>query len=75
MKISWIDILLIILGLILAYQLILKILGGSWQTEAIIIGLLMMNLGLTWKLALNFYKLDMRFNRHIDWHKTTSFKE
>lgn len=74
MKISWIDILLIILGLIIAYQLILKIFGGSWQTEAVIIGLLMLNLGLTWKLALNFYKLDMKFDGHIRWHKSRDEK-
>jgi len=75
MKVDWIDILLIILGLIIAYQLILKIFGGSWQTEAIIIGLLMLNLGLTWKLALNFYKLEMKFDGHIDWHKVIDNKK
>jgi|TARA_B100001971_G_scaffold199270_1_gene209680 hypothetical protein len=69
MKIDWIDVLLILFGLFIAYQLLLKIIGGSWQNEAIVIGLLMLNLGLTWKLALNSYKLDMKFDRHIDWHK------
>ena len=70
MKIDWINIILIIFGIILSYQIILKIIGRSWETEAIIIGLLMLNLGITWKLALNIYKLDMKFDGHIIWHKT-----
>lgn len=69
MRLSWIDILLILFGLFIAYQLVLKILGRSWQTEAMIIALLIFNIGLTWKLSLNFIKLDMKFNRHIAWHK------
>jgi hypothetical protein len=69
MRLSWIDILLIILGLIIIYQLTIKILGGSWETEAIIIALLFLNLGLTWKLSLNLLKLDFKFDRHINWHK------
>lgn len=65
MKISWIDILLILFGLFLAYQLLRAILGGSWQTESLIIGLLLFNLGLTWKL-------NMKFEGHINWHKFKS---
>ena len=62
MKLSWIDIILILLGLFIAYQLIKAILGGSWQTESLIIALIIFNLGLTWKLNMNF-------ERHIAWHK------
>jgi len=69
MKISWIDILLILFGLFIAYQLLLKIFGGSWQTESLIIGLLIFNLGLTWKLGERIFKLDSKFDRHIEWHK------
>lgn len=69
MKIRWIDIILIILGLIIIYQLIKKILGGSWQTESIIIALLIFNLGLTWKSSMELMKLNSKFNRHIKWHK------
>ena len=61
-KIDWIDVLLIIFGLFMAYQLFLKIIGGSWQAEAVIIGLLFLNLSITWKLA-------MKFEGHIAWHK------
>jgi len=50
------------MGLIIIYQLVLKILGGSWQTEAIIIALLFFNLGMTWKLS-------MKFEGHIAWHR------
>ena len=69
MKISWIDILLILFGLFIAYQLLRKIFGGSWQTESLIIGLLIFNLGLTWKLGERIFKLDSKFDRHIGWHK------
>lgn len=62
MKLTWIDILLILFGLFLAYQLLRAIFGGSWQTEAIIIALLIFNLGLTWKISL-------KLEGHINWHK------
>ena len=42
-KISWVDVLLIVFGLIIAYQLVLKIFGGSWMSEAVIIALLFFN--------------------------------
>lgn len=69
MKLSWIDIILILLGLFIAYQLLRKIFGGSWQTESLIIALLIFNLGITWKLSMSFIKLNMKFDRHISWHK------
>tara|TARA_Y100000310_G_C20642360_1_gene794665 strand:- start:13 stop:240 length:228 start_codon:yes stop_codon:yes gene_type:complete len=68
-KIDWIDFLLIIFGLFIAYQLFLKIIGGSWQSDAVIIGLLMLNIGLTYKLAISHHKLEFKFDRHMAWHK------
>jgi len=62
MRIDWVDVLLALLGLFIAYQLLRKILGGSWQTEALVIALLIFNLSLTWKL-------NMKFEGHIGWHK------
>ena len=62
MKLTWIDWILILLGLFIAYQIIKAILGGGWQTESIIIALLIFNLGLTWKLT-------MKFEGHLNWHK------
>lgn len=62
MKLSWIDIILILLGLFIAYQLLRAILGGSWQTESIIIALLIFNLGLTWRLSA-------KFEGHINYHR------
>ncbi len=50
-KLDWIDIILILLGLYIAYQLIIAILGGSWQAEGLIIALLIFSLGLTWRLS------------------------
>ena len=69
MKLSWIDVLLIILGLFIAYQLLRAIIGGSWQTEGLIIALLVFNFGLIWKMSITLVKLDMKFDRHIGWHK------
>jgi len=68
-KLSWIDMILILLGLYIAYQLIRAILGGSWQTEGLIISLLIFNLGLTWKISMSLMKLDMKFGGHIAWHR------
>ena len=68
MKLSWIDILLILFGLFIAYQLIRAIIGGSWQTEGLIIAMLMFNLGLLWKLY-------MKFEGHIGWHKAMDSKK
>tara|TARA_Y100000310_G_scaffold328062_1_gene395458 strand:+ start:6124 stop:6324 length:201 start_codon:yes stop_codon:yes gene_type:complete len=62
MRISWWDVFLMVAGIIIIYQLIKKILGGSWGTEALIIALLFFNLGLT-------LKLNSKFDRHIMWHK------
>ena len=62
MKLTWVDLVLILFGLFLAYQILLKIFGGSWQTESLIIALLIFNLGLTWKL-------NMKFEGHMGWHK------
>jgi len=62
MKLNWIDILLILFGLFVAYQVLRAIIGGTWKTESIIIALLIFNLGLT-------YRLGMKFEGHINWHK------
>lgn len=62
MKLNWLDILLILLGLFIAYQILKAIFGGSWETESIIISLLIFNLGLT-------YRLSMKLEGHINWHK------
>lgn len=67
MKLNWIDVLLILLGLFIAYQLLSAIFGGSWQTESLIIGLLIFNLGLMWRLS-------MKFEGHIAWHKVRDRK-
>ena len=61
------DIILILLGLLLVYQLLRKILGGSWQYETIIITLLLFNLGMTWRMGL-------KLEGHIGWHKGRNSK-
>jgi len=53
-------ILLIIFGLFIVYQLILKILGGSWATEDIIVALLIFVIGIVFTIALNLVKLNLK---------------
>jgi len=45
-------ILLILFGIFIAYQIILKIIGGSWETENLIISLLIFNLGAVFTIAI-----------------------
>jgi len=65
MKLNWVDIVLVLLGLFIAYQLLVAILGGSWETESLIIALVIFNLGLTWRIS-------MKMEGHIGWHKAKS---
>ncbi len=67
MRLSWLDIVLILLGLFIAYQLLRAIFKGSWTTESLIIALLIFNLGVTWKL-------NMKFEEHIAWHRAKNEK-
>ena len=62
MKLNWLDILLVLLGLFIAYQILKAIFGGSWETESIIISLLIFNLGWT-------YRLSMKIDGHMNWNK------
>mgnify|MGYP001572943677 CR=1 FL=1 len=64
-----VDALLILLGLFIAYQLLRKIFGGSWQIDSIIITLLVFNLGISWRLNSNLGKLNAKLEGHIGWHK------
>jgi uncharacterized membrane protein len=59
---SIIDILLILLGLFIIYPLLRALFGGSWQTESLIISLVIFNLVLTWHIS-------MKMGGHISWHK------
>lgn len=69
MKIKWVDWILILFGLFIIYQLMGKIFGGSWQTEGLIISLLIFNIGVVWRLSMNIVKLNMKFEGHMRWHK------
>ncbi len=53
---------LIILGVFIAYQIILKILGGSWQTEDIVVTLLILQLGFIFGIAIKLTKIESNFN-------------
>ena len=76
-------VLLILFGLIISYQLIKVILGGSWESEDIIISLLMFNLGAVFTIGLmlatfisnhkhlssKFSYLAKDFKKHLEEHK------
>ena len=64
-----IKIFLIIFGLFILYQIILKIFGGSWMTESLIIALLMLNIGLTFTNSIKIAKNNSDFN-----HLSNQFK-
>jgi len=67
MKLNWIDIVLILLGLFIAYQLLRAIFGGSWQAESLVIALVIFNLGLSWRIS-------MKLEGHLSWHKAKGVK-
>ncbi len=63
------EVVLIIFGLFLAYQILLKILGGSWTTEQIITTLVVFNLGLTFTLGTLVFGMKSDIN-----HLTHQFR-
>lgn len=74
MKINWTDVILILFGLFVGYQLLRVILGGSWQAESLIIAFLIFNFGIVWKINANIWKLTSKFEGHLGWHKARSEK-
>ena len=59
----------IILLLIILYQLIKAIKGGTWAIEDIILALIIFNLTITITLLASFYKVKNKIDGHIEWHK------
>lgn len=62
---------LIIFGLFILYQIIIKILGGSWTTEAVIISFLVLLIGMVFSIAVNL----IRFNIDYNYFKKIVYKE
>lgn len=62
----------IFLGIFLIYvviEIVKKIIGGSLSFEALIIALLIDNIGYSFLLKDAIGKIDSKFNGHIGWHK------
>jgi len=53
---------LILFGLLIVYQVIKKIFGGSWTTENIVISLLVFNLGCVFTIGLSLVRLGSDHN-------------
>lgn len=46
------EIILIVFGIFMLYQIIRKILGGSWTIEEIILGIVLLNIGATFTIGI-----------------------
>lgn len=55
-------ILLIIFAVFIIYQIIIKILGGSWELQDIVIALLVLIIGFLFNLTIKLTKLESDFN-------------
>ncbi len=58
-----------IILLILLYQVYKAIIGGTWEIEDIILGLIILNLTLTVTLLTSFYNVKIKIDGHIKWHE------
>lgn len=72
-----VEILLIIFSLYVSYQIIKKVIGGSWQAEVIIIAIVLANLGITFKLVSDMGELksDHKNLKNQFYSLTTDFKK
>ena len=76
--VQWILIVfLIVFGLFIAYQITLKIFGGSWATEDIIVALVIFNVGLTFTIVVRLERLNSSHNylKRQFYHLAKDFKE
>lgn len=55
-------VLLILFSIFIIYQLIIKILGGSWETQDIIIALLILIIGFIFNITVKLTKIETNFN-------------
>lgn len=69
---NWIKIFYWLLGIFVLYliiEILRKIFGGSLSYEALVIGLLIANLGYTITLHSKISSLNAKLFGHIGWHK------
>jgi len=55
-------ILLLLFAIFMIYQIIIKILGGSWETQDIIVALLVLMMGFLFNITVKVTKLESNFN-------------
>ena len=60
---------LVAFAVFLIYEIIRKISGGSLGFEELVIGVLVMNLSLSFYLRESINKVDNKITGHIGWHK------
>ena len=53
---------LLVFSFFLIYQIILKIIGGSWQTEDIIIALMILMIGFVFNITIKLSRLETNFS-------------
>ena len=64
-----VEILLLLFAIFLLYQILRKILGGSWSIEDIILGLLIFNIGCTFTVGIMLAELRSDHNHLRDQFK------
>lgn len=58
-----------LLAIILVYQIIRSLFGGTWEIEDLILGLVILNLTITFTLLSLFYDVKGKIEGHIKWHE------
>ena len=68
---------LILFGLLAIYQTLVKIFGGSWVSESLIIAFMVLSIGLLFKIAVTQAKMRVELNHFIEQFKSLAhdFKE
>ena len=62
-------ILLAIFVIYLIFEIIRKILGGSWGVQELIAALLVANLGYSFQINHRISSMDSKLSGHLGWHK------
>ena len=60
---------LILASAYLAYQIILKLTGHSWVMESIMGTMILIHMGMTWKLMKEVSEINAKMERHLGWHE------
>ncbi|NQU79331.1 hypothetical protein HQ545_06210 [Candidatus Woesearchaeota archaeon] len=63
--VTFLQVCLIVFGIYISIQVLIKILGGSWETEALVLGMLFLNLSATSTLTIVLVQLRSDHKHHF----------